>query len=727
MMTSMIAVIVTIGIVLVGYPYAQDYMLVRSLGSPDESIRDKDIRQGITYTAIREAIVMVQREPHTLKYLNNSLDSSDDTTFVNIAYVLTRVKKFNIPGRDVRQLDRYNVLTMLNSSSPQSRLFLLRNLLLCPRDNPYIRRAAREVVKDDWPEVRQLGALLAASLDEDDALKTALLDADPSVQGWAALAAGVADRGATEEVIAKVFKDRRQAATTRPAGEYATTAPGATSAPALEQPATASATTTTRPASTRPRATSSAATEPKPIAFSRPASEPASAPALSPVEGDREVISAAAFALTRFEAKADNHPEKYVVEIAKEASTTRDPLLRERLLHVLGLCSSNVGSKLIYSHSDHLGPSPKEIAAPFVAKMLDQAEDHPSPALLMAAGKLGVAEAEAPIRKILRLVIQKKPQPVPLVRAALQAAGDLHLSLEPELSEFCRKAWSPDEEPSFMAAARLLGEQPADASGKYPPARINQLLGLAHYVWVSMPDANGDSQERYTPFASAAAAVALWQMKADDADETIKDEVDYAPKARLPAHYVAWHIARLDPERAFRLGLTMLPPANAPLDQREDRDNVRTCGAMTLALAARTPAQKKQAVERIQSRLEGERDRNVLWSYKVALLILGQMDELETVEGLLDIEGYPLRVTTLALTAAGNRRALDGLLWNFNDEDLATVLINQCGLDVINAVHGLPRIDPAAYGDLLNWQMRIVRCAYAAHRADPVKLDYQGR
>ena len=45
--------------------------------------------------------------------------------------------------------------------------------------------------------------------------------------------------------------------------------------------------------------------------------------------------------------------------------------------------------------------------------------------------------------------------------------------------------------------------------------------------------------------------------------------------------------------------------------QREDRDNVRTCGAMTLALAARTPAQKTQAVERIQSRLEGEKDRNV--------------------------------------------------------------------------------------------------------------------
>ncbi len=692
MMTSMIAVIVTIGIVLVGFPYAQDYMLLRHLGSPDRAVRD---------AAIKQAIVTVQQEEHTLKFLNRAMDGGDDTTFVSVAYVLSRVKKFNVPGRDVRQVDRYNVLTMLKTSSPQSRLLSMRNLLLNGRDNPYIRRAARETVKDDWPEVRQLGALLAASLGEDDALKTALLDADPGVQGWAALAAGLADRKGTEYLIAQVFKDRCQAATTRPAGDYATTAPGATSAPSLEQPATASTTTSsTRPRATRPYGTSTAATEPKPMPFSRPAPAPASAPVLSPVEGDREVISAAAFALTRFD------PAKYAPRVADEASATRDPLLRERLLHVLGLC-------------------PKDIAEPLVAKLLEQAKDNPSPALLMAAGKLGVTEAEAPIRKILRLVIQKKPQPVPLVRAALQAAGDLRLSLEPELSEFCMKAWSPDEEPSFMAAARLLGEQPADASGKYPPARIDHLLRLAHYVWVSAPDANGESEERYTPFASAAAAVALWQMKADIADETIKDAGD---RARLPAHYVAWHIARLDPQRAFRLGLTMLPAANAPSDQREDRDNVRTCGAMTLALAARTPAQKKQAVERIQSRLEGERDRNVVWSYKAALLILGQMENLETVEGLLDIEGYPLRVTTLALTAAHNRRALDGLLWNFNDEDLATVLINQCGLDVVNAVRGLPRIDPAVYDrDLLNWEMRIVRCGYAVHRADPVKIDYEGR
>lgn len=695
----MVAMLVTIGVVIVAYPHVQDYLLLRRLGSPDRSVRE---------AAIRQAIMTVQRDEHVLAYLNNSMDAADDTTFETIAAVLTRVRKFNTPNRDPSQFDRHNALLMFGSSSPQSRMFLLRNLLLTRRDNPYIRSAARRVVKDNWPEVRQLGAVLAASLGEDDALKTALLDADPSVQGWAALSAGLADRKATEEVVAKVFKDRCQAATTRPAVDYSTTAPGATSAPAMDQPTGASAgastrLATTRPATTQPRATSSAATEPKSISLSRPASEPASAPALSPVEGDREVISAAAFALTRFDAA------KYAPAVAQAASATRDPLLRERLLHALGLCD-------------------KKIAAPLVAAMLAQAKDNPSPALLLAAGKLGLAEAEAPIRTILRdVILPDKPQPVPLVRAALQAAGDLHLALAPELTVFCKKLWYPREEPSLMAAARLLGEQPPDASGKYPAVRVNMLGSLARYIWLPSPDADPESQAKYTPFASAAAAVALWQMKADIADETVKDAVDLAPKARLPAHYVAWHLARIDPQRAFQLALTMLPPVDAPQDQREDRDNVRTCGAMTLALAARTPAQKTQAVERIQSHLEGEKDRNVLWSYKAALLILGQSENFDTVAALLDIEGYPLRVTTLAMTAAGSRRALDGLLWNLDDDDLATVLINQCGLDVVNAVHGLPRIAPAAFGDLLNWQMRIARCSYAVHRTDQVKLDYQGR
>jgi hypothetical protein len=683
MMTSLIAMTVTVGLVLVGYPYVEDYMLVRRLGNPDRAIREE---------AIKQAVMIVQQDEHALRSLNRALDDCDDTTFGSIAIVLTRVKKFHTPGRDDRQFDRYDVLTMLKTSSPQSRLFLLRNLLLNTRDNPYIRIAARATVKDDYPGVRELGAVLAASLAEDDALKTALCDEDPSVQAWAAVVAGLADRKGTQEVLAKVFTDRCQASTTRPAGDYTTTAPGATSAPSLGKPTTASAGTTTQKAS-----------EPKPISFSRPATQPASAPALSPVEGDREVISAAAFALSRFDAA------KYVAAIAQEASATRDPLLRERLLHVLGLC-------------------PKEVAAPLVAAMLVQAKDNPSPALLLAAGKLGLVQAQDPIRKILRdVVLPDQPQPVPLVRAVLQAGGDLHLPLEAELTNFCKKLWSPNEEPSLMAAARLLGEQPPDASGKYPPARANLLGLLARYTWISAPDANGETQEKYTPFASAAAAVALWQMHWETADETIKDAVDLAPKARLPAHYVAWHLARLDPARAFQLALTMLPPADAPTDLREDRDNVRTCGAMTLALAARTPAQKAQAIQRIQSRMEDEKDRNVVWSYKSALLILGQSDNLDTVAALLDVEGYPLRVSTLALTAAGSRRALDGLLWNCNNEDLATVLINQCGLDVVNAVHGLPRIDPAAYGDLLNWQMRILRCGYAVHRADPVKLDYEGR
>ena len=92
---------------------------------------------------------------------------------------------------------------------------------------------------------------------------------------------------------------------------------------------------------------------------------------------------------------------------------------------------------------------------------------------------------------------------------------------------------------------------------------------------------------------------------------------------------------------------------------------------------------------------------------------------------MFEMEGYPRRETMLALLAAGDRRAMDGLLWNLDDDELAQVLMNQNCLDVMNAVHGLPKVDEAAFGDLLNWQMRIVRCGYALNRSKPLKVDYR--
>ena len=93
------------------------------------------------------------------------------------------------------------------------------------------------------------------------------------------------------------------------------------------------------------------------------------------------------------------------------------------------------------------------------------------------------------------------------------------------------------------------------------------------------------------------------------------------------------------------------------------------------------------------------------------------------VVNLLDLDDYPLRESVLAVTMAHDRQALGGLLWNIPDDKLKEYLINQSVLDVLNSVHDLPRIDPAAYGDLLTWQIRIVRAAYGVRRSQKLSLD----
>ncbi len=335
---------------------------------------------------------------------------------------------------------------------------------------------------------------------------------------------------------------------------------------------------------------------------------------------------------------------------------------------------------------------------------------------------------DQPVRKILRDVASpdKKGLPVALVRAALQAAGDLPAPLPAgeELENFCNKLWYPREEATLVMAARLLGHLPPDANGQYPKSRIKLLDAKAYAVWPGEIGEDGMPQEVYAPHASAAAAVALWEMHAADADRAVKDAVDLSDSDRLAARYVAWHLARLDPKRALDLALTMLPDPEGPPGKAEDRERVHICGALTLALSARTPEQRQQAIGRIRARLEVEQQNYyVSAACKSALLMLGCEQFHQFVVNLLDLDDYPLRESVLAVTMAHDRQALGGLLWNIPDDKLKEYLINQSVLDVLNSVHDLPRIDPAAYGDLLTWQIRIVRAAYGVRRSQKLSLD----
>ena len=149
---------------------------------------------------------------------------------------------------------------------------------------------------------------------------------------------------------------------------------------------------------------------------------PAAGPVLSPVEADREIISAAGFALVKL------NPERYAHDVADQAAAAHDEPLRERLIYLLGLARAM---------------SPRRRSR----RCWRERRDYPSPATLLAAGKLGLAEVDQPVRKILLAWLRRTRKACPWRWFAprFQAAGDLPAPLPAgeELENFCNKLWYP--------------------------------------------------------------------------------------------------------------------------------------------------------------------------------------------------------------------------------------------------------------------------------------------
>jgi len=194
----------------------------------------------------------------------------------------------------------------------------------------------------------------------------------------------------------------------------------------------------------------------------------------------------------------------------------------------------------------------------------------------------------------------------------------------------------------------------------------------------------------------------------------------------LPGEYVAWHVGTSGRAGAYGLGLSMLPSLGAPKTQRVYNDNERSAGAMLLALAARTPAQKEQAVERITSRLSGsatvggEDNFHVAGSYKCALAILGLAQYQQDVLGLLETREFPQRRALTALGVTGRKEALDWVLWNpqIPIEQIDFLLVAKGIHEVFEVVAPqLPTIDLAAPNEVRLWQIQILRDTYILRRA----------
>ena len=188
--------------------------------------------------------------------------------------------------------------------------------------------------------------------------------------------------------------------------------------------------------------------------------------------------------------------------------------------------------------------------------------------------------------------------------------------------------------------------------------------------------------------------------------------------------YIAWHLSQTDPQRAFELGLVMLPAprtATAPTDSgtlRVYNTNERSTGAMMLALSARTPEHKAVALKRIEGRLGIEQDFHARGSLQCAKLILAA-ENTETVRQFLATPEFPQRRALTALLAAGDEHTMTWLLFSHHSkvEYISFLLINKAVGEVLVAYRpDLPRIDISADDDLRNWQIRILRCAYAVSR-----------
>lgn len=425
---------------------------------------------------------------------------------------------------------------------------------------------------------------------------------------------------------------------------------------------------------------------------------------------DAELVSSSAMAMACLAPEASCG-----AVVARLESAGEDTDLRDRLLHVLTVIGDERASAAVRA----------QLAS------ARKAGKRPPAMVLLSAGRMGLKSAAGDVRATLAALGGDPPPRESQLLAAIEAARRLKLGVRREVYAICQKAWGPQYPFLLVAAARELGRQAEMSqpeSGGRLPSREECIRLLQRRVMFAAggdgPAATRPARPIGTPVPSAAAAVALWGMKAEVADHFLREAT--AVDAAMAAEYVAWHVSSDRPAEAFELGLRMLPPLSADCRQRVYNDNERAAGAMLLALSARTQAQRARAIARIAERLKGARlggeDRIVIQGgYRCALLMLDprREDLVEAVETQLGIGDFSRRQALTALCLAGRRSGLDWLLLNREMplQRLVLLYLNAgIGEVLAHTAPQLPRIDVCGRDDLRHWQARLLRDFYAIHR-----------
>jgi hypothetical protein len=446
-------------------------------------------------------------------------------------------------------------------------------------------------------------------------------------------------------------------------------------------------------------------------------------------DADAQVAGGAAAGLAYLD------PTEYGPKLCKLLTETKDANLRERLCQVMTILN-NDGARQA------------------VGKLLasTRGKRFPAPMTLRAAGRLANTDGGDYIRTVLASAVKDRKTARRLVHAAIVAAGELELPVRTELYKICQQYWNPNwrSELMFAAAARVLGRLAAKNTGQADDAPTrreceNLLVGAAYYVG-PQPTTGPAVRGRTTPIASAAAATAFWLLNPSaETDVKLKETasqpgtvefigrsvsgarvvMDAAQYSILAGDYIAWRVGRSGRPEAFKLGLRMLPPLNAPAGRRVYNENLRGAGAMMLAFAAKTDEQKQVAIQRITERLEPGKDHNgeddpvLAGRYRCALLLLGDRSRLKVVREQRNDGGHAVPAAFTALIFAGEIEALDYLLSNTHipARDVALYMTDD-GLDRVLAARApsLPTIDAAAPAAIQLWQAKILQDYYVLHR-----------
>jgi hypothetical protein len=758
-LTVLVAVAVGLGAAVLLRPPIREYYLLRDLGSADPRVREGAIVRGV---------YLARLYPHVVKRLNDALATDDDQQFHAITRLLAALGVFRVAGRDPNQIDRLTLIEFLltrsakrgasqpssgvasgpsttsapaspsastatatsqassalsgTASSPSwsasrpaasdiaadTRLLLFDDAVFVGRDNPYTRRLLAAAASDESPAIRQASAVLAARFGDANTLLKLLADADANVVEWAEVDAGISSRIPGLSV-----------------GEL----------PPLEE-------------------------QPTHLVYMKVASGWAYETAhLRPQECGpfiervfacflyRDGMEACQDRLLAVLMSAPDANAKKALKKAVEATELEHKYPSSMSLLAYGLVDKKGGAQFI----------------PGVLRTATREGNWLTSQVLLAAVE-AAEKLNLPVRSEVNEIVRDLwTSKFVLVQIRCQhlLSRMVEIPQPPEAN-------SPIElGPIFelhgdWASGPLMVEGRDWAYAKAPkPVAVSEALETLRLAAMYQPPEDANDPDFALAVPSAAAAVALWvrepsasftlnkasptSAEADATDLGTRFDANSTAylvyltscsEHQFPPDYISWHLAHSGRPEAFDLSMNLLPLPPDPRDPNSKRGfrnysvNSRETAAMLLALSARTPEQKKAAVARITSRLEGgplgaPTNFYEIGTYQCALMILGDANFRPNVEALLATGAFPVRRAITALCIAGAsdanaaRSALDWLLWDVraSTDEIADILIGT-GLDEVLRVlvPDLPTVDAAAGDDLRNWQVRIMQDYYRIHR-----------